>query len=126
MYCPNGVKNHACIRLDPVTDPAYNMKEIIKQLVLLEDHLINRKKRCPDCISKHFLTIIALQEEAMSLAGPNRNRYPLMGDNLPIFQQLFDQWVQKRNTPEGERMYLEIAGHLRQRRKALVAKYILH
>lgn len=109
--------------IDPVSDPAYNMKHIIKQLLLLEDHLVERNKRCHDCICKHFLTIIALQEEALALAGSNQNQYPLMKENQPFFQNLFDDWVMKRDT--GDLVYLEIAGKLRMRRKQLVSKYIL-
>lgn len=53
--------------LDPVMDPHYNIRECCKQCVLLEDHLRHEKKRCPDCITKHFLTIEGLLEEAASL-----------------------------------------------------------
>lgn len=51
----------------PVMSPAHNLREIAKQCVLLEDHLNNPQKRCPDCIRKHFLTIEAFFEEAISL-----------------------------------------------------------
>lgn len=47
--------------------PLFNLREICKQSVLLEDHLNNPRKRCSDCIRKHFLTIEALFEEAISL-----------------------------------------------------------
>ena len=47
--------------------PLYNMREICKQVALLEEHLNQPRKRCPDCIRKHFLTIEALFEEAISL-----------------------------------------------------------
>jgi hypothetical protein len=45
----------------------YNMREICKQSILLEDHLFQKEKRCHDCICKHFLTIEALAEEAITL-----------------------------------------------------------
>jgi len=51
----------------PLMSPLYNMREVCKQIVLLEDHLNHPAKRCSDCISKHFLTIEALIEEAVSL-----------------------------------------------------------
>lgn len=51
----------------PIMSPLYNLREICKQMSLLEDHLNNVRKRCPDCIRKHFLTIEALFEEAVSL-----------------------------------------------------------
>ena len=51
----------------PIMSPLFNLREICKQMSLLEDHLNNVRKRCPDCIRKHFLTIEALFEEAVSL-----------------------------------------------------------
>ena len=35
-----------CDALDPVSDPRYNMQQIIKQSILLEEHLTNKNKRC--------------------------------------------------------------------------------
>jgi hypothetical protein len=43
------------------------MREICKQMLLLEDHLLHQNKVCPDCIRKHLLTIESLAEEASSL-----------------------------------------------------------
>lgn len=48
-------------------DPLFNLREVAKQLVLLEDHLSHPHKACFDCIRKHLLTIEALAEEATSL-----------------------------------------------------------
>jgi hypothetical protein len=53
-------------RMD-VHDPVFNIREIVKQMVLLEDHLTHKYKVCPDCIRKHLLTIEALAEEATCL-----------------------------------------------------------
>lgn len=51
----------------PVNDPFFNLKEIVKQMVLLEDHLFHEQKRCRECITKHFITIIGLAEEGLTL-----------------------------------------------------------
>ena len=51
----------------PVMDPRFNLREICKQCVLLEDHLTHEEKRCTDCCTKHFLTMEALAEEALTL-----------------------------------------------------------
>jgi hypothetical protein len=51
----------------PVMDPSFNLREICKQCVLLEDHLTHDDKRCTDCCTKHFLTLEALAEEALTL-----------------------------------------------------------
>ena len=50
-----------------LTDPAFNLREFVKQLILLEDHLVQPHKRCSDCIRKHLLTAEALAEEATAL-----------------------------------------------------------
>lgn len=57
-------------KLLPVLRPSQNMRDIIKQLVMLEDHLYQPQKRCTDCIRKHFLTIEALAEECATLCKP--------------------------------------------------------
>lgn len=53
----------------PVSDPNFTLKEACKQLLLLEDHLSNPRKRCPDCIRKHLLTAEGLAEEAIGLGA---------------------------------------------------------
>jgi len=50
-----------------LTDPSFNLREICKQMILLEDHLVNPSKRCPDCITKHFLMTEALSDEIGTL-----------------------------------------------------------
>jgi hypothetical protein len=65
---PNQIyhNNHTATLL-PVMDPMHNMREVCKQCILLEDHLTQPSKRCSDCINKHFMTIEALCEEALSI-----------------------------------------------------------
>jgi len=58
----------ASVKLLPVHNPLYNMREMVKQILLLEDHLMHPRKRCMDCIRKHLLTIEALAEEAVTLS----------------------------------------------------------
>jgi hypothetical protein len=60
-------KSSSSLTLLPVMDPRFNLREICKQCVLLEDHLTHADKRCTDCCTKHFLTIEALAEEALTL-----------------------------------------------------------
>ena len=73
---PTCGKDGGCVSLSgkkllPVLDPCFNMREICKQCILLEDHLFQTEKRCTDCIKKHFLTIEALGEEAITLDKEN-------------------------------------------------------
>lgn len=51
----------------PVLDSRFNLREICKQCILLEDHLTHEQKRCKDCCIKHFLALEALCEEAITL-----------------------------------------------------------
>jgi hypothetical protein len=63
--CSNAMGEDA--PLDKVFSPEFNMREIGKQMILLEDHLFNPYRRCTDCITKHSLMIEALIEEALTL-----------------------------------------------------------
>lgn len=50
----------------------FNLREIVKNMILLEDHLNDKEKFCVDCIRKHLLTIEAYAEEAMNLEPSGR------------------------------------------------------
>ena len=50
-----------------VFDPRHNMREMAKEMLLLEDHMAQPAKFCPDCIRKHLLRTEALAEEAVQL-----------------------------------------------------------
>lgn len=54
-------------KLLPVLDCRFNLREICKQCILLEDHLSQKRKRCQDCCIKHFLALEGLSEEAITL-----------------------------------------------------------
>jgi hypothetical protein len=54
-------------RLAPLMEPEFNMREVTKNMILLEDHLFHDDRRCPDCVRKHCLTIEAYLDEAFSL-----------------------------------------------------------
>ena len=71
---------HAAAAALPLMSPLYNMREVCKQIVLLEDHLNQTEKRCPDCITKHFITIEALIEEGLSLDKDGKYREKLDGE----------------------------------------------
>jgi len=63
----------------PIMSPVHNMRELCKQLVLLEDHLFQPPKHCPDCVRKHLLTAEALAEEAITLDKSGEHRDLLAG-----------------------------------------------
>lgn len=54
-------------KLFPILNPMFNLREVAKHLILLEDHLFHQGKRCTQCIIKHLLTIEAFLEEAITL-----------------------------------------------------------
>jgi len=110
----------SCGALDPVSDPRYNMQQIVKQSILLEEHLTNKNKRCRDCITKHFQHIIGLAEEAQMLATVKTNNYPLLAESVNIYNELFNEWFKNRND---ESKIMEIADKLRIHRKKLIAIY---
>ena len=110
----------SCGALDPVSDPKYNMQQIVKQSILLEEHLINKNKRCRDCITKHFQHIIGLSEEAQMLATDKSSKYPLLNDSVDIYNHLFNHWFKYRH--EDIKIF-EIADKLRIHRKKLIAIY---
>lgn len=51
----------------PLNSALFNMREIAKQLILLEDHLTDDDKYCDDCIRKHLMAVEAYAEEALNL-----------------------------------------------------------
>lgn len=105
--------------LHPILDPRFNMRETAKQCLLLEDHLNNTKKRCYDCIRKHFLTIDGYLEEAVSLEKDNRQR--------DYYRQLYLEWVklekQYSKNPKNSDNLDDISKKIRTFRKPLVEKY---
>jgi len=110
-------KKNGCDSIDPVSDPKYNMRQIIKQSILLEEHLANKNKRCRDCITKHFSHIIGLAEEAVMLACSDVNSYPYMLECPDYYNDLFNSWLHDTYSS------LEVCKKLRTKRKELIATY---
>jgi hypothetical protein len=62
------VVNHKCARkIMPVLDPIFNIREIVKNLYLINDHLTDKERRCMDCLRKHMLIVEAFIEEGFTL-----------------------------------------------------------
>jgi hypothetical protein len=112
---------HSCGAVDPVSDPAYNMKEVIKVSLLLEDHLTQKNKRCKDCILKHLLQLIAYVQEGLTLAGDNVNNYPYMKESAEFYPTVLDQWFDEGTDNEDNLMAM--SSKLREWRKKLMAGY---
>lgn len=81
-------KAHGGLR--PLQDPAFNLREVAKHLILLEDHLLHVDRRCPDCIWKHLLTAEAFADEADTLDGSNPAPPTLAADVRALGSMLRD------------------------------------
>lgn len=119
---PGKCSADTCSALDPVNEPEYNMKNIIQQSILLEEHLAEKNKYCMSCICKHFNHIIGLANEAVWLAGKDVDKYPMMKDSVEFYQTQFDTWLPKR---QDETVRLQVLDALRQRRRDLINVYFL-
>ena len=116
-----------CDSIDPVSDPRYNMQQIIKQSILLEEHLTNKNKRCRDCITKHFLHIIGLAEEAQMLATNKIDKYPLINESVVLYNDLFKLWIKNKNLNGKDESYvLYCTDKLRDHRKQLIVIYFFN
>jgi len=116
-----------CDALDPVSDPRYNMQQIIKQSILLEEHLTNKNKRCRDCITKHFLHIIGLAEEAEMLATNQIEKYTLIKESVVLYNELFKIWIKNKNLNNNNDDYiLYCTDKLRNHRKQLIVLYFFN
>lgn len=101
----------------PVLEPMFNMREMCKQIILLEDHLFQTRKRCEDCICKHFLTIEALAEEAVTL--DKDKKYNEYLEQLPDrIRELQHKYIKDTNHSNIN----SIAQGLRQIRKEMMTK----
>jgi hypothetical protein len=112
-----------CGASDPVMDPLYNIKQIIENILLLEEHLVNERQFCIDCIVKHYLLCTGLYDEAIWLAGKNVSKYPNMTEDAKFMNESFRYWLDNKDDKE---IKLEIADQLRQKRKELVHEYVLN
>jgi hypothetical protein len=92
----------------PVLDTNFNLREICKQCILLEDHLTQKEKRCVDCCIKHFLAIEALSEEALSL-DKDKQVFDKIEDLPNKIRKIQKKWIEnKENSHECSQMLRSI------------------
>lgn len=113
--------HHTCGAIDPVSDPDYNMKEVIQQSILLEDHMSNERKYCVDCITKHFLALIGYCNEALTLAGNEVDKYPFMTECPSTYENMYAKWSKHKHDTK---VRLDVLTELREVRKRLMASYL--
>jgi hypothetical protein len=102
-------------------DPAYNCKSIIKQTILLEEHLAVPQKRCMQCAKKHILHCIGLAEEGVMLATNRCSDFPLLKESVGFYNEVLNQYL---TNPNDEKNIQDILDQLRNHRKLLVEIYI--
>lgn len=106
-------------------DPRHNMREVAKQLILLEDHMAHKPKRCVDCITKHFLMVEGLLEEAITL-DKEGNYIEEVKTALDEIKPPLMDLIEKIKTDQiTENIYTTTCQIIRKVRKGLALKYVL-
>lgn len=103
-------------------DPKFNLREVAKQMILLEDHLFHKYKHCLDCISKHTLFVEGLLEEALTMDVNNEFAY--IRDILQQFRDILPPHIKKiQDGVASDKDYTDTANKLREIRKPLAKQY---
>lgn len=110
-----------CGAIDDVTNPAYNMKNVIKQSILLEEHLAEDRKYCKQCCAKHILHASSLAEEALMMAGSDEAKYPLMKESIDFYENVYKVWSENR---DNDKVRKHLCSKLRDWRKKLMKQYL--
>jgi len=110
----------SCTALDKVNDPDYNVREAIKQTLLLEQHLAEKAKYCKPCITKHFLLIESLLEESVWMACNRCKDYPKLEESVEFFKKLFEEW---HSNMDDEKVRVDVLTKLRDWRREMVELY---
>lgn len=100
-----------------LNSPEFNVREITKQLLLLEDHVSDDNKFCMDCIRKHMIMTEALSEEAVTL-DPKSKWIP----TVKLIDKKAKQWMDKYGSSNKKFNRIKLAQELRSTRKGLVNK----
>lgn len=101
--------------LAPIHNPVFNERLIVKQMLLLEEHLNQPNMHCFDCIRKHFLMIEALAEEAIQLDGKQEKAGKYV-DLTAWIMDLGSRWNKVRHT----HAFQTFAQEIRTKRKAMM------
>lgn len=104
------------------TDPVDNIKNVVKQTILLEEHIIEKNNVCHECIITHFLHCLGLLEEAIKIANKNVRKYPRLEEAFELYKELFEEWSKNKQNPESLQ---NISEKLRDMRKKLMEQYYI-
>lgn len=109
-----------CGALADVNNPAYNMKETIKNTLLIEDHLSDSKKYCKSCLVKHFLLNLAYLSEGIWMACNHCEDYPKLKDSEKFWNDTFDKWYKNM---DDEQVRLKCLAEIRAWRQEMIKVY---
>jgi hypothetical protein len=109
-----------CGALDPVNEPDYNMREVIKNTLLIEDHLANKNKYCKECLVKHYLLSISYLEEAVWMACDHCKDYPKLEESEKFFKDIFEKW---HKNMDDDATRLECLAKIREWRQEMIRLY---
>lgn len=110
-----------CGAIDDVTNPAYNMKNVIMQSILLEEHLAEDRKYCKQCVCKHILHIIGLCTEGLMMAGSDETKYPFMKESIDFYENVYKVWSENK---DNDKVRKHLCSKLRDWRKKLMKQYL--
>lgn len=105
-------------KLAPIMDPRFNIREVIKQIILLEDHLCHEEKMCYDCVNKHSLFIEGLLEEAITLDKEGKYIF-LVSDFTSKFKDIIKEYNANKDSKD-VKFYCYISQKLRALRKPIM------
>ena len=111
----NGNKNGGSGVSTDILKPSFNLRDFCVQCTLLEDHLNDPKKRCNDCIMKHFLHADGLLSEAQSL--DSKKEYTALLTNLE------SMWKDLQNEYSENKDPKKLAQEIRSIRKPLMPQF---
>ena len=121
--CSDGTNKNSTLL--PIMDPTFNLREVAKNLLLLEDHLFHKGKRCPDCCVKHSLMIDGLLDESKTL--DKQGLYTDIIENLSIkckeSLKKLENLIKKQGLSDGNKC-IDIAQQLRENRKLITTAMI--
>jgi len=120
--CNNKNNSNTECQINVDTDPVDNIKNVVKQSLLLEEHIVEKKNVCHECIITHFLHSIALLEEAVKIANKNVRKYPRLEETYNLYKELFEEWSKNKQNPESLQ---NISEKLRDNRKKLMEQYYI-
>jgi len=101
----------------PMHLSSFNVREIVKQMLLLEDHLYHPAKRCQECIAKHFLMVEALAEEGVTLESEDKSIHDILKAVAIFMRKMLESYQRVRSH---ETSVMNIVSNIRILRKYLM------